>query len=219
MNVQNGPIERVFRTIGFMFVLLPSFIFFMSYITILDLSFLSKITEPVVEFIVNNLQIKTEYLFTSFILGLLLLIWTQNRSYFVRIIATLIGLFTVIGISTLNVHQVLPINFSNIQVIKEFYQKIVVAFPRFDLVAIIVSVFIAYLILAYKKPERVSTKVVSSGLLLLVFAIFAFYLPTLVTATWVTSAVFLFITNLLYALSYVAISVGAIFGIIGIFRK
>ena len=97
--VKNNPIGKLFRPAGFILVLVASF--FLAVLALRDLTFLTKIIKPVVDFVDGINFAVYKYVYSGLIVGLGLLLWTQNKSYFLRILITLIGIASlcVLGIS------------------------------------------------------------------------------------------------------------------------
>ena len=211
-KVQNGPIARIIRTIGYILVLLSSVFLTVEFIGGFNWQFF----KPVVDFVHNELASLEKYHLFGLSIGLLLLVWTQSKSYFLRILTTIVYLFGILGIQTLYPNlNVLPFNL-NI----EFYQTLLNNTEWIRLIIFVAPLLFVHLVLAYKKPSRISSSTVGSALLLLIFIAVGFIIPIILPdQTWLTTDL---ARNILYGLagfSTALMASGSAFGVLGMFRK
>lgn len=216
-KIKNGPIERLIRTLGFILVLIATLFLTIEYLDQFSLKFI----EPVKEFLVNEVDFLEKFKYTFFISGLLLLIWTQNRNIFVRVLTTLTFIFSVIGLTIIHSDKnILPFNLSSITVLESFFMDMITKFNWFEFAIIVAPAFLIYLIFAYRKPSRISISALGAGIILLIIAVIGTYLP-------------LIFTQLNFLESEIAVKIilgikiggtgfallGSSFGVLGLFRK
>lgn len=218
-KVNNGPVARLFRTLGFVFVLIATFILGVGAISALVPNQIANIVKPLKDFLTSgSFKFLIDYAYLFFIVGLGLLLWTQTKSYFIRVLFTVIGLLTIYTISfNGKVENFLPFKLS-FKI--GFITKFVSQSPWIALGMIIVSVFPIYLVLAYRKPDRSSANTTSAGLLILIIAIFAQGLSLIHPNNAVAgSDLFKIITTWIFAIGYLVTFIGSVLGILTFYKK
>ncbi|MDY0278160.1 MAG: hypothetical protein RBQ97_08745 [Acholeplasma sp.] len=219
-KVKNGPIGRIFRTLGFLLVLVASLFLVVINVRRMDVSFINGFMSGVYSFFDTTFVNTGDYIYSALAVGLLLLVWTQSNSIFMRVITTVLGAFALIGLSYASPDANNKILFFSLgNKIGDFYNNLFGKFTWLEMVLSLVPLLFAYLILAFKRPERISSRLVSSGLLILLIGVVGVYLPVITTATWASNSTVLVIVYGVLSISYLLTALGSVFGVLGLLRK
>lgn len=214
-KINNGPITKLIRTIGYVFIGLASLILFLNKGATLNYDWLNNIINPINNFIENQLPAFVQNSFyLIFIVGLFILLFTQTRSWFIKIFVTIIGVFIILALNQ-KTEGILPFSTGNI----EFINQILAANIWIEMILLILVLFPLYLILAYRKPEAKSATFVSSGLLLLLIAIVLEILPVNIPKGLFVMSVYPAIVAWVFIVSYLTLVLGGIIGLFAVFNK
>lgn len=224
--VHNGPIAKVIRTFGFILVLIGSGLLLLDVLASLEISFLvdklNQLDHYLVYNFTNNL-IGLKYLYV--IVGLIILVFTQSKNWFLIILSTILILFTTINVNTTGavffepLKEQIFIGTSWLEKISDLMNQYINTNQYIPFAINLVTIFMVYIILAIKKPSRVSTKLVSSGLLLLVIGAALHSFPLISNIQFLQESVYLTISNSVLAGALFLQTLGSALGVLGIFRK
>lgn len=224
--VHNGPIAKVIRTFGFILVLIGSGLLLLDVLASLEISFLvdklNQLDDYLVYNFTNNL-IGLKYLYV--IVGLIILVFTQSKNWFLIILSTILILFTTINVNTTGavffepLKEQIFIGTSWLEKISDLMNQYINTNQYIPFAINLVTIFMVYIILAIKKPSRVSTKLVSSGLLLLVIGAALHSFPLISNIQFLQEPVYLTISNSVLAGALFLQTLGSALGVLGIFRK
>lgn len=214
-KTNNGPITKLIRTIGYVFIGLASLILLVNKGATLNYDWLNNIINPINNFIENQLPAFVQNSFyLIFIVGLFILLFTQTRSWFIKIFVTIIGVFIILALNQ-TTEGILPFSTGNI----EFINQILAANIWIEMILLILVLFPLYLILAYRKPHAKSATLVSSGLLLLLIAIVLEILPVNIPKGLFVMSVYPAIVAWVFIVSYLTLVLGGIIGLFALFNK
>lgn len=216
-KVQNGPLTRLIRTIGYLLILVSSLVISVTALNLLNVGFITTNILPVTNFIDNNLEKVTTFKYLILTVGLIVLMWTQSKSLFFRIFNTILVTLSVIVIAVLDKEVFgFIINNSGLQTM---FTDLVTKFEWFKGAIFLIPLFFVYLLLAYKKPARISTQVITSGLMFLVIVLIGSNIQHFLNATWLSSNIYLTVLEWMKAIGFTLVTVGSAFGVLGFLRK
>lgn len=228
-KVENGPIARLIRTVGFFLVLIASLFFGIKTVGALNINAIQKVIEPVEDIINFDLGFLSEHIYVVLLAGILLLLWTQAKTYFTKIFVTILSLVMMFVINSVPDYFIVE-NFVDLTQIVPFLPEVEsindLLIKFFDISKWIVLIIIIPLLflsvtLSSKKPRRISTQLVANGLILVLLSTVIVYLPVALGQDWHEgpTAWFNYVVNSLLTLSFVTIALGSLFGVLGLFRK
>lgn len=224
-HVENGPIAKLFRTIGYLALLVVAIVgigsMLIAFTLFVNVEFLFNVGSEIIKFQTTNLAFLTDYIGLIFTGGILLLIWTQSKKLFLPIFTTVLILISVYFRDTFYAAI-----FGNGQIIP------FLTLPQIDFVTdlllehnflyggtLVLTTLFVYIILGIKKPKRVSSSTVSSSMLILVFYLVLQFLPALLENDWGSNDIYLAITFGVGTLAFIGVTLGSVFGILGFARK
>lgn len=226
-RVYNKTVGKIFRTLGFLLILVASLVFISELILVSDLAFLASI-EPIASNISGLLPAAVyEYVGLGLIVGLLCLVWAIRRGFLLRV------LVTVLLVVTLAVQVNSGVSFlSGMNVVAPSWLDSAVAAvsgPLDQLLAIsewiepgvaLFSVMLLWGVFANARPKRFSIFFVRVATITLFLGIVLYGLQAnLSTSTFVSATWYVTILNICYLLSYALIAGGSVFGVLGFYRK
>src|SRR5690554_7279289 len=100
-KVENGAVARLIRTIGFFLVLLASLVLGVHSLESINVEFINDLIAPINEVINSDLEFLTQHIYVVLLSGLLMLIWTQSRSYFSRVFITVVTLLVTFVVNSI----------------------------------------------------------------------------------------------------------------------
>lgn len=226
-KVENGAVARLIRTIGFFLVLLASLVLGVHSLESINVEFINDLIAPINEVINSDLEFLTKHIYVVLLSGLLMLIWTQSRSYFSRVFITFVTLLVTFVVNSIpltfeiidfvDVRNIIPFLKSS-QAINDIFIDFF-SITKWLVLIIALPILLLFMLLGYKKPKRVSSQFVSNGLILLFLTLIVIYLPSLLDLNWYDTTWFNYVVNSLLSLSFVVTTLGSAFGVLGLFRK
>lgn len=212
-KVDNGPTQRLLRTIGYALLFVSALIFAINEVNAINVQVITDFIKPVTDFLNNkDLKLLHDYKTVLFIVGLVLLLWTQTKSLFVKLLVTIIGAFTVIALNGQMGLLPFDTNFS-------FVQDLIDKSKWLPLGLLVFSLYPMYLILVYRKPKASSANLSSSGLLLIIIALVGYSLTSNLTTGIFHNNIYIAIVNWTEVAGLVVLTLGSLFGILALFRK
>ena len=226
-KVENGAVARLIRTVGFFLVLVASVFLGVKALGAINVEFINNLIDPINNVISNDLQDLADYIYIVLLAGLLLLLWTQSRSYFARIFITVITLLITFVVNSVpqifevfnfvdvnNLIPFLPEVTSLNDILSDFFN-----ITKWLVLLITLPILLLFMLFGYKKPKRISSQFLSNGLLLLFLTTIVIYLPSLLDLNWYDAQWFNYVAYSLLSLSFVVTTLGSTFGVLGLFRK
>lgn len=226
-KVENGAVARLIRTVGFFLVLVASVFLGVKALGAINVEFINNLIDPINNVISNDLQDLADYIYIVLLAGLLLLLWTQSRSYFARIFITVITLLITFVVNSVpqifevfnfvdvnNLIPFLPEVTSLNDILSDFFN-----ITKWLVLLITLPILLLFMLFGYKKPKRISSQFLSNGLLLLFLTLVVIYLPSLLDLNWYDAQWFNYVAYSLLSLSFVVTTLGSTFGVLGLFRK
>lgn len=217
-EVYNGPMERLIRTTGYLLLLVSSVFLLTNALGTLGVKTINDFIQPVTTFLAKNeFKFINTYRYLGFTVGLLLLLWTQTKSLFIKIFFTIIGVGTILTLTSLNpAVGILPfVKTLNIKFLVDF-ANLKVWVPLLLLVA---SLFPVYLVLAYREPRAASASLTSSGLLIVIIGVVGLGLAAIATKGLLNAPLFKTIFEYVISLGYLTTALGSVIGVLALFRK
>lgn len=226
-KVENGAVARLIRTVGFFLVLVASLFLGIKALGAINVEFIKNLIKPIEDVINTDLLFLVDHIYLVFLAGVLLLVWTQSRSYFLRVFTTVVALLITYVVNSVpttfevelfvDVNNLIPfLNGSQAinNILIDFFSitkwlVLIIAFP----------ILILFILFGYKKPKRISTNFLSNGLVLLFLTVIVIYLPGLLDLNWYEANWFAYVVYSLLSLSFIVTSLGSAFGVLGLFRK
>lgn len=216
-KVHNGPLTRLLRTLGFILVLASSLVISVQALLLLNVNFITNNIQPLVDILNKNFEVVIKYRTAIIVVGGLIVMWTQSKSVFFRIVNTILVGFSVVGFATLN-----PLAFGfgiNNEGLRNLFANLVLKYNWFSSLMILAPMFLVYLLLVYKKPHRISVQTITAGMMFVMIALIGLNLQFFVSAEFLTASIYLTIMNWISTLGFVFITLGSAFGVLGILRK
>lgn len=215
-RVENGGFARLIRTIGYLLVFASAVLLSLESFKVLNVIFINDLVKPVNDFVdksIGSFITGNVYMFLS--IGLLLLLWTQTRSWFIRLFVTIIGVGTLVGIHNSGMEIFTFWKDPNVK----FLTDIFTANKWINTILIVLSLFPIYLVVAHRRPTALSATVTSSGILLTLIAVVGMFLKINLSGQFFQTPFYTGFVNWTFALSYFVTVIGGLIGVLAIFRK
>lgn len=216
-KVENGPVGKLFRTLGYLIILAAALFFAANNLAILDFKFLNNIVEPVLKFFNQELKVLMDYWSLFLIGGIMILIWPLSKKITQPIIVTiLIVIATLIDNLVKGKNGILGIEpLFNL----EFLTNAFLNNEWLILVVYLIPLLFVYVLIGKKKPKRIATSLLSGALLILFFALIADYLPNILQNDWATNEIFIKVISGVSGFSFLLQALASVFGVLGFLRK
>lgn len=225
-EVNNGPIMRVFRTIGYALLFTGAFILLLDALSVLNIAFISEYLTTIDNYISDNFGTSLFGLkYWLFLVGTILLVLCLSKNVILITLTLLILVVSIININLTgaifftNFMEALFIKSSFFNNIAEFFNTTINQEQLVPLVLNIMTPFLIYVLIASKKPSRIATKIVSSGFLMLTIVAVFYSLAIISSIPFLQTTTYYYIINIVLSISLLSLIVGSVFGILGIFRK
>lgn len=225
-RVYNKAVGKIFRTLGFLFILAVSLIVTAALIVNSGVSFLAFAEPMASQALALVPAVMLDYLGLGLLVGWLFLIWAIRRGVFLRVLVTVV-LLVVFVLDTYNADAfftLLPM--SSPSWMDAVFNAI--ASPINQLLAIsnwipagvsLLAVMLLWGVFANARPKRFSIFFIRVATITLFFGVVAFGLKANLTSAFVQATWFDLILGVCYILSFGLIAFGSAFGVIGFYRK
>lgn len=219
-KVLNGPVMRLIRTISFVLIFVSSAILSIEILTTINLGFIQnfKILTTLDDFITNELSFMGDYLIFTLLVGFIALLWTQSNSIGKRVVFSVLILVGAVIFDNLFFNQFIIPFLPELTFVNDLLGDLNNTYSWFYLF-VLIPILLLFIMFSAKRPKRLSTKVVGNGLMVLILATLVNHLPVLIGNDWATQNWFTIVDGFLHSFSFVLLSLGSAFGIIGMFRK
>ncbi|MCD4827071.1 MAG: hypothetical protein K8Q99_04765 [Acholeplasmataceae bacterium] len=229
-RVYNSTVGKVFRTLGFLLVLVSS-VYISTYLVIQNntLPFVSSILPfaETIEGVIDSLPaFIAEYIGLALVVGLLLLTWAIRKGVVLRVLITVVLLFGYLESAINNSSSLVPLNLVNptwmvsvLDLVEPFYDQIV-ALSEYVVPGVMVAApMFLWALFANKKPGRFSVLMMRLGTISLFLAVLSLVLGQLFLTTLALENWYITVQTALYMVTYLLFVVGGVFGLIGFSRK
>ncbi len=225
-RVYNKTGGKIFRTLGFLLILIVSLVLTASLIDMSNITFLASV-EPLATQVLDLVPaVVLEYVGLGLLVGLLCLVWAIRRGLVLRLFITV----SLLVIFLLDAYTSVSF-FTGYMVIAPSWLTSVldaIAGPLDQLIAIsqwvapgvaLLAVMLLWGVFANARPKRFSIFFIRIATITLFFGVVAMALAENLTATFVTADWFMMVQYLCYIASFALIAFGSVFGVIGFYRK
>ena len=216
-KVENGPIGKLFRTLGYLLILVAAGYFALSNLAIFDVSYINQIVDPALDFFNKELKVFADYWQLILVSGIFMLIWPLSKKKALPTITTILLLLVVFVDNQLyGKGSIIPfLNVPEIKYITDTFSK----FNWLELVVYLIPLLFVYILIGLKKPKRIAASLLSGGLLVLMFALIGNSLPIILNNTWATNDIFIQVIAGVFSLSFILQALAGLFGVLGFMRK
>lgn len=216
-KVENGPIGKLFRTLGYLLILVAAGYFALSNLAIFDVSYINQIVDPALDFFNKELKVFADYWQLILVSGIFMLIWPLSKKKALPTITTILLLLVVFVDNQLyGKGSIIPfLNVPEIKYITDTFSK----FNWLELVVYLIPLLFVYILIGLKKPKRIAASLLSGGLLVLMFALIGNSLPTILNNNWATNDIFIQVIAGVFSLSFILQALAGLFGVLGFMRK
>jgi hypothetical protein len=231
--VYNGPLGKLIRTLGFLLVLAASLVITIKIVLNPDnadlilISSLTEYAEMGQEYIADiDLLNETTYIFLALSAGLLLIVWAIGKSFFLRILVTVLVLATFIFGAASSQSYLLPMELitpdwlQSILANLEDLMNEVLAVSQYVVpaVALATAIFL-WAVFANKKPSRISIFLPRMATTTLFLAILLSFVATEILPSLMDIEIVAIIKVLLYLVTYAIFALASVFGVLGFARQ
>lgn len=216
-KVENGPIGKLFRTLGYLLILVAAGYFALSNLAIFDVSYINQIVDPALDFFNEELKVFADYWQLILVSGIFMLIWPLSKKKALPTITTILLLLVVFVDNQLyGKGSIIPfLNVPEIKYITDTFSK----FNWLELVVYLIPLLFVYILIGLKKPKRIAASLLSGGLLVLMFALIGNSLPIILNNNWATNDIFIQVIAGVFSLSFILQALAGLFGVLGFMRK
>lgn len=225
-RVYNRTVGKIFRTFGFLLILLVSLIIGAEMVAMSDASFLASVV-PIATQITDIVPAAlNDYLGIGIVAGLLCLVWAIRRGLVLRLLLTVVLVVVFIvethtAISFLTGYMLSAPSWldSALDAIAGPIDQLLAISPWVAPGAALLVVILLWSVFANARPKRFSIFFLRVSTITLFFGIVAQALLVNLTATFTSATWFTTVLELCYLVSFALIAVGSALGVIGFYRK
>lgn len=229
-RVYNSTVGKIFRTLGFLLVLVSS-VYISTYLVIQNntLPFVSSILPfaETIEGVIDSLPaFIAEYIGLFLVVGLLLLTWAIRKGIVLRVLITVVLLFGYLESAIINSSSLVPLTLGNpswmvsvLDLVEPFYDQIIALSEYVVPGVMIAAPMFLWALFANKKPGRFSVLMMRLGSITLFLAILSLVLGDLFLTTLAVENWYVTVQTALYMVTYLLFVVAGVFGLIGFSRK
>ncbi len=225
-RVYNKTIGKIFRTLGFLLMLLVSVILASELVVASNIPFLQSV-EPIATQITGLIPTAVNgYFGLGMLAGLLFLVWAIRRGFVLRVLVTVL----LVVVFLLESYTANAFFTGYVLTSPSWLGSVVnlVSGPIDQLLAIsgwvapgvtLFAVILLWGVFANARPKRFSIFFIRLATLTLFLGVVLMALEVNLTSAFVSSSGFLTVKYLSYIASFALISVGSLLGVIGFYRK
>jgi hypothetical protein len=232
-QVHNGPVGKVFRTLGFLLVLVASLVITIKIVLHpdnQDLAVVSQLTsfaEIGNDFIADiTLLSETTYVLLALTVGLLFIVWAIREGIVLRVLLTVLLLAGFIFGAASSQSYLVPIELVNPDWLQSILANLedtlseVTAISQFVVPGIaLATAVLLWAVFAYKKPSRISTLLPRLSTTTLFLAILLSFVGHEIMPSLLDLDIFVMVYVLLYIVTYAVFALASAFGVLGFARK
>lgn len=228
---KTSALTKLLRTLSFVILFLVFALFSMHliYETQVDIILLDQVRpllQPAQD-IISSIDIleNTFYILSILVVGLLLFTWTVSKSVLLKVLLTVSIVFSYVVMLSEEMlfigymDLVRPAFFDTVFDLIDPYLAQLFSLNVFvPLLIVFITFVLITLLLAFRKPKRISLSLVRLGVDILLLSLFVEFLRVVLVDSFIPANIYDYIKNYSYLIGYDLIGVGAIFGILGFFR-
>ena len=225
---------KLLRTLSFVillavFALLQMHFLFDANTDVILLDQIQTLLQPVQDILTNYSFLQEGfYIATALLLGLLLFIWTVSKSGVLKVMLSIalvlsyvVMLFEQILFIAPETLSVISPTFlvSVLDIIRPILEELFALQALIPLLIIFVSFALLTLLLAFRKPKRVSLIIVRAGFDIVLLALFVEFLKVVLIDSIIPLNIYDIIRNYSFLIGYDLVILGSILGILGFLRN
>lgn len=227
-------LTKLLRTLSFVillfvFTLLQMHFLFDTTTDIILLNQIQSLLQPVQDVLTNYSFLQDGfYMASALLLGLLLFIWTISKSVILKVIVTIALIFSYIVMINEQVFFIAPNSMTVISpafldsvfdIIGPLLEELFALQALIPLLIMFITFALLTLLLAFRKPKRMSLMIVRAGFDILLLALFVEFLKVVLIDSIIPLNIYDIIKTYSFLIGYDLVILGSIFGILGFFRN
>jgi hypothetical protein len=227
-------LTKLLRTLSFVillvvFALLQMHFLFDANTDVILLNQIQSLLQPVQDILTNYSFLQDGfYIATALLLGLLLFIWTVSKSVVLKVMLTLALILSYVVMLYEQVLFIAPETLSVISpafldsvfdIINPLLEELFALQALIPLLIIFVTFALLTILLAFRKPKRVSLIIVRAGFDIVLLALFVEFLKVVLIDSIIPLNIYDIIKNYSFLIGYDLVILGSVFGILGFFRN
>ena len=231
---KTSALTKLLRTLSFVillavFTLLQMYFLFDANTDVILLNQIQTLLQPVQDVLTNYSFLQDGfYIASALLLGLLLFIWTVSKSVVLKVILTSVLILSYVVMLSEQVLFIAPETLSVISptfldsvldIIGPLLQELFALQALIPLLIIFVTFALLTLLLAFRKPKRVSLIIVRAGFDIVLLALFVEFLKVVLIDAIIPLNIYEIIKSYSFLIGYDLVILGSIFGILGFFRN
>jgi hypothetical protein len=230
---ETSVLTKLLRTLSFVtlfivFALFQLSVFFDTQIEFVFSDSLRPLLQPVQDIILSvDILTNVFFILSGLILALIVFTWTVSKSVLLKMVLT-IGL--VLSYVVMLVEEVLFVSIDLTIELPEFLDGILDFFRTLlnpllslhefvPLLIIFITFALITLLLAFKKPKRISLTFLRIGIDIILLALFVDFAKVVLVDTFISANIFESIQNYSFIVGYSFVNIGSLLGILGFFRN
>jgi hypothetical protein len=231
---KTSALTKLLRTLSFVillavFTLLQMYFLFDANTDVILLSQIQSLLQPVQDVLTNYSFLQDGfYIASALLLGLLIFIWTVSKSVLLKVILTSVLILSYVVMLSEQVLFIAPETLSVtsptfldsvLDIIVPLLQELFALQALIPLLIIFIMFALLTLLLAFRKPKRVSLIIVRAGFDIVLLALFVEFLKVVLIDAIIPLNIYEIIKSYSFLIGYDLVILGSIFGILGFFRN
>jgi hypothetical protein len=231
---KTSALTKLLRTLSFVillavFTLLQMYFLFDANTDVILLSQIQSLLQPVQDVLTNYSFLQDGfYIASALLLGLLIFIWTVSKSVLLKVILTSVLILSYVVMLSEQVLFIAPETLSVtsptfldsvLDIIGPLLQELFALQALVPLLIIFITFALLTLLLAFRKPKRVSLIIVRAGFDIVLLALFVEFLKVVLIDAIIPLNIYEIIKSYSFLIGYDLVILGSIFGILGFFRN
>jgi len=231
---KTSALTKLLRTLSFVillavFTLLQMYFLFDANTDVILLNQIQTLLQPVQDVLTNYSFLQDGfYIASALLLGLLLFIWTVSKSVVLKVILTSVLILSYVVMLSEQVLFIAPETLSVtsptfldsvLDIIGPLLQELFALQALVPLLIIFITFALLTLLLAFRKPKRVSLIIVRAGFDIVLLALFVEFLKVVLIDAIIPLNIYEIIKSYSFLIGYDLVILGSIFGILGFFRN
>ena len=227
-------LTKLLRTFSFVmllavFAILQMHFLFDANIDVILLDQIQTLLQPVQDILTNYGFLQDGfYIASALLLGLLLFIWTVSKSGVLKVMLSIALVLSYVVMLSEQILFIAPETLSVISptflvsvldIIRPILEELFALQALIPLLIIFVSFALLTLLLAFRKPKRVSLIIVRAGFDIVLLALFVEFLKVVLIDSIIPLNIYDIIRNYSFLIGYDLVILGSILGILGFLRN
>lgn len=231
---KTSALTKLLRTLSFVilvavFTLLQMHFLFDANTDVILLNQIQTLLQPVQDVLINYSFLQEGfYIASALLLGLLLFIWTVSKSVVLKVMLSIALILSYVVMLNEQVLFIAPDTMSVISpafldsvldIIGPLLEELFALQALIPLLIIFVTFALLTLLLAFRKPKRVSLIIVRAGFDIVLLALFVEFLKVVLIDSIIPLNIYDIIKSYSFLIGYDLVILGSILGILGFFRN